>query len=89
MLLIFVIAGAAALAVASYGRLRSRSPEAAQAMTRTIRELAAVVLVCSKAVEGIVNALQANVRPQYAAPSGDWGGSDVRPLVDTWDEDER
>jgi NhaP-type Na+/H+ or K+/H+ antiporter len=87
MLLLFVIAGAAALAVASYTRLRNRSPEAAQAMTRTIRELAAVVVVCSKAVEGIVEALTAGARPRYATTGGDWSGGYVRPLVESWDEE--
>ena len=85
-MLILTIAGAAALAVLSYNRLRTRSPEAASAVVRTIRELAAVVLVCSKAVEGIVDALTAGSR-RYTAPEPAWGGGYARPLVDTWDEE--
>ncbi len=81
------IAGAAAVAVAIYTRMRQQSPETAQAVTRTIRELAAVVLVCSKAVEGIVDALQSGSRPRYAtAGSDEWGGY-RQPLIDTWEEE--
>ena len=86
-MLVIVIAGAAALAVAAYKRMREHDPDTAAAMTRTIRELAAVVLVCSKAVEGIVDALQASARPRYAtASSGGWEGY-RRPLIDTWEDE--
>jgi hypothetical protein len=64
VLLIFAIAGAAALTVVAYSRLRARSPEAASAATRAVRELAAVVLVCTRAVEGVVDALQSDQRPR-------------------------
>ena len=86
MLLLFSIAGAAALAVIAYTRLRSRSPEAASAATRAVRELAAVVLICTKAVEGVVDTLTAP-RPRMAG-DGLYGGYS-RPLVDAWDEDEQ
>ena len=59
MLLIFGIAGVAALTVTAYIRLRSRSPETAAATTRAVRELAAVILVCTRAIEGVVDALRA------------------------------
>ena len=87
MLLLFSIAGAAALAVFAYTRLRSRSPEAASAATRAVRELAAVVLICTKAVEGVVDTLTLTSRPRMAG-DGLYGGYS-RPLVDTWDEDEQ
>ena len=86
MLLLFSIAGAAALAVIAYTRLRSRSPEAASAATRAVRELAAVVLICTKAVEGVVDTLT-STRPRTAGDSLYGGYS--RPLVDAWDEDEQ
>lgn len=85
MILLFSIAGAAALAVLAYNRLRSRSPEAASAATRAVRELAAVVLICTKAVEGVVDTLTTSSRPRTA-------GDDLygyrRPLVDAWGDDE-
>ena len=86
MLLLFSIAGAAALAVVAYTRLRHRSPEAASAATRAVRELAAVVLICTKAVEGVVDTLT-TTRPRMAGDSLYGGYS--RPLVDAWDEDEQ
>ena len=85
MLLLFSIAGAAALAVFAYTRLRHRSPEAASAATRAVRELAAVVLICTKAVEGVVDTLTAQAR---MAGDGLYGGY-ARPLVDAWDEEDQ
>ncbi len=86
MILLFSIAGAAALAVLAYTRLRSRSPEAASAATRAVRELAAVVLICTKAVEGVVDTLTTSSRPRTA---GDELYSGYRrPLVDAWGDDE-
>ena len=87
MLLLFSIAGAAALAVIAYTRLRHRSPEAASAATRAVRELAAVVLICTKAVEGVVDTLTPTTRPRMAG-DGLYGGY-ARPLVDAWDEDDQ
>ena len=87
MLLLFSIAGAAALAVFAYTRLRHRSPEAASAATRAVRELAAVVLICTKAVEGVVDTLTPTSRPRMAG-DGLYGGY-ARPLVDAWDEEDQ
>ncbi len=87
MLLLLSIAGAAALAVVAYTRLRSRSPEAASAATRAVRELAAVVLILTKAVEGVVDTLTPNSRPAMAG-AGLYSGYG-RPLVDAWDEEEQ
>jgi hypothetical protein len=86
MLLLLSIAGAAALAVVAYTRLRSRSPEAASAATRAVRELAAVVLILTKAVEGVVETLTPH-QPRMAS-GGHYGGYG-RPLVDAWDEEDQ
>ncbi|MFW5471627.1 hypothetical protein ACOCJ4_16455 [Knoellia sp. CPCC 206435] len=57
MLIVFAIAAAASLAVVAYTKLREHSPEAGTAGLRAVRELAAIVLVCSKAIEGVVEVL--------------------------------
>jgi hypothetical protein len=57
MLIVLTIAAAASLAVVAYTKLREHSPEAGTAGLRAVRELAAIVLVCSKAVEGVVDVL--------------------------------
>ena len=57
MLIVISVAAAAALAVVAYAQIQRRSPEAGTAGLRMVRELAAVVLVCTKAVEGIVDVL--------------------------------
>ncbi len=85
MLLLFSIAGAAALAVFAYTRLRSRSPEAATAATRAVRELAAVILILTKAVESVADTLSPTARPRMAG-DGLYGGYS-RPLVDTWEDE--
>ena len=82
MLLLFSIAGAAALVVVAYNHLRARSLEAASAATRAVQELASVVLILTKAVEAVVDTVAPSSRPRMA---GGYGYS--RPLVDTWDEE--
>src|SRR3954452_17619582 len=74
LMLIFCIAGAAAMSVVAYSRLRARSPEAASAAVGAVKQLAAVVLVCARAVEGVVEALQSPVRrrPAYVTPGRPW-----------------
>ncbi len=85
MLLLFSIAGAAALVVVAYTHLRARSPEAASAATRAVRELAAVVLICTKAVGSVVDTLAPTPRPRTAGE--DLYGGYRRPLVDSWDDE--
>ena len=51
------VAAAAAAAVVAYAQVQRRSPEASSASLRAVRELAAVVLVLVKAVEGVVDVL--------------------------------
>ena len=82
MVLIIGIAGAAALAVLLHNHLREQQPELATMSTRRAQQLAAVVLVLSKAVEGVIDALALGLRP--AVPSSTpWRG---QRLVDVdWD----
>ena len=84
MLIVVCIAGAAALAVVAYGRLQSRSPEASSAGLRAVRELAAVVLVLVKAVEGVADVL-AHQRVQASPANSSWG---YRSSYE-YDQDER
>lgn len=72
MLIVMCVAGAAALAVVAYSHLQSRSPEAGSAGLRMVRELAAVVLVCVEAVEGVVDVLSGHQRVQSAPASSAW-----------------
>ncbi len=85
MILIVSIAGAAALIVIGYQRLRTRSPETASALLRAARELAAIVLVCGKAVEGVIDALQHTAHPSMATPVGTWRPAG-RPLAEPWED---
>ncbi len=91
MLLIIGMAGAAALAVVLYNHLRQEQPELATQSTRKAQQLAAVVLVLSKAVEGVIDALALGLRPAAGASSSGstTEGSSWRPqrLVETsWEE---
>ncbi len=72
MLIVLGVAAAAVVVVVGYHRLRERSPEAGSASLHLVRELAAVVLVCTKAVEGVVKVLG---RGDPLPASGiSWGG---------------
>lgn len=70
MLIVISIAGAAALAVVAYTHLRKHSPEAGTAGLKAVRELAAIVVVCTKAVEGVVDVLAGSQRIQAALSTG-------------------
>jgi hypothetical protein len=72
MLIVVCIAGAAALAVVAYAKLQSHSPEAGIAGLRAVRELAAVVLVLVKAVEGVADVL-VHQRIQASPANPSWG----------------
>ena len=72
MLIVISVAAAAALAVVAFAQIQRRSPEAGTAGLRMVRELAAVVLVCTKAVEGIVDVL-AHQRVQATPAASSWG----------------
>jgi len=85
MVLIIGIAGAAALAVLLYNHLREQQPELATLSTRRAQQLAAVVLVLSKAVEGVIDALTLGLQPAVPSSSStSWRG---QRLVDVdWDD---
>jgi hypothetical protein len=72
MLIVISVAAAAALAVVAYAQIQRRSPEAGTSGLRMVRELAAVVLVCTKAVEGIVDIL-AHQKLQPTPVNSGWG----------------
>ena len=72
MLIVISVAAAAALAVVAFAQVQRRSPEAGTAGLRMVRELAAVVLVCTKAVEGIVDVLS-HQRVQATPAASGWG----------------
>ena len=73
LLIVISIAAAAALTVVAYTRLRTHSPEAGTEGLRAVRELAAIVVVCTKAVEGVVDVLAGTQRIQtQAASSSAW-----------------
>ena len=72
MLIVLGVAAAAVVVVAGYHQLQNRSPEAGAANLHLVRELAAVVLVCVRAVEGVVKVLG---RGDTLPASGlSWGG---------------
>ena len=57
MLTVITVAAAASFAVIAYTRLREHSPDSGDSTLRAVRELADIVLVCSKAIEGVVDVL--------------------------------
>lgn len=87
MLLIVAVAGAAAALVVLHARLKETRPDMASLASRRLQQLAAVVLVLAKAAEGLVDALQATVRPQMATPtpSSSWRPQQ-RTLLDSWED---
>ena len=88
MVIVMSVAAAAALVVVAYAKLREHEPETATAGLRAVRDLADVVLVCVKAVEGIVAVLSRPASsPATETPSRRWGyGSDYGSSYDLEDE---
>ena len=86
MLIFICTVGAAALAVVAYTNLRQRSPEAATAGLRAVRELSAVILVGAKAIESVVNVLAGHQRLSAEPTTPSWGYRDYSEFDD---EDER
>ena len=72
MLTVIAIAGAAALTVIAYDQLRKNSHDGGTASLKTARDLAAVVLVCVKAVEGIVEVLGGTSRLRPGIQTSSW-----------------
>ena len=92
MTIVLAIAGAAVLIVIVFNRLRERAPESATSGLRAVRELAAVVLVCVRAVEGIVDVLARPARLTTTGPvARAWGHEPDydEPDYGGYDEDER
>ena len=85
MLIVVCVAAAAAAAVVAYAEVQRRSPEASTASLRAVRELAAVVLVLVKAVEGVVDVLS-HQRVQTTPATTGWG---YRSSYGFEDEDEQ
>jgi hypothetical protein len=85
MLIVISMAAAAALTVVAYTQLRKHSPEAGAAGLQAVRELAAIVVVCTKAVEGVVDVLAGTKRIQAGA-SG-WGRGSYENAYE-YEEDE-
>ena len=87
MIIVMSVAAAAALVVVAYAKLREHEPETATAGLRAVRDLADVVLVCVKAVEGVVAVLSRSSSPTTGSPSRRWAyGSDYGSSYDLEDE---
>lgn len=84
MLIIIGIAGAAALSVLVYNAYRESRPDMARLSAQRAQQLAAVVLVFSKTVEGVIEALAFGLRPD-PVPAG---RPAPRRLVDAWDDED-
>jgi hypothetical protein len=82
MYLVLGIAAASAAAVLFYNHYRDLRPEMADSSITRAGQLAAVVLVMARAVEGVLDALNAGVTPEPA------GAGHGRPLVDIWGEED-
>ena len=88
MYLIIGIAAAATAAVLIYNHLRDSVPEVATLSAQRTQQLAAVVLVLSRAVEGVIDALALQLRPAVstAAAGSSWRG---QRLVDVdWEDND-
>ena len=79
MLLVLTVAAAAALVVAAYARLRQHAPESGAAGLRAVRDLADVVIVCFRAIEGVLDVL---ARPTPVSAGAN--GSAVSTRYDGW-----
>ena len=86
MLIFIYTVGGAALAVVAYTHLRQRSPEAATAGLRAVRELSAVILVGAKAIESVVNVLAGQQRLSAEPTTPSWR---YRNYDEFDDEDDR
>ena len=69
MVVVLAVAAAAALIVIAYHRLRQVAPETGAAGLRAVRDLADVVLVCVKAVEGVLDVLARPARLTASTPN--------------------
>jgi hypothetical protein len=74
MLIVICTAAAAALSVVAYSELKRRAPETANAGLEEARELAAVILVCVKAIEVVVYVFAG--QQSVHSPRTSWGYAD-------------
>jgi hypothetical protein len=74
MMNVLTVAAAAALVVIAYHRLRRVAPETGAAGLRAVRDLADVILVCVRAVEGVVEILARHGR-LTSGPAHRWAYS--------------
>ncbi|GAA3721345.1 hypothetical protein GCM10022399_42130 [Terrabacter ginsenosidimutans] len=81
MLIVLSVAAAAALVVVAYRRLREQEPETARAGLSAVRDLADVVPVCVKAIEGVVEVLSRPARVASPA-SNSWADDPDYDLED-------
>ncbi|EWS99889.1 hypothetical protein N865_20000 [Intrasporangium oryzae NRRL B-24470] len=93
MVIVLAVAAAAALVVVAYHRLRQTSPQAGTAGLQAVRDLADVVLVCVKAIEGVVDVLTRPAHITTPRPRNQWAYSpddeddlDIDPDLDLEDE---
>ena len=84
MLIIIGIAGAAALSVIAYNIYKDTRPDLVTLSTRRAQQLAAVVLVFSRAVEGVIEALTYGLRPE---PINRPQGRPLMDAMDAWEEE--
>ena len=75
------IAATAATSVYLYARWREHEPELAAQSTRRVQQLAAVVLVLTRAVEGVLEALTFGSRPEPVRAT-------ARRVETLWDDED-
>lgn len=86
MLIVLSVAAAAALIVVAYSKVREHEPATATAGLRAVRDLADVVLVCVKAVEGVVDVLSRTARVKSSTSQGWVDDSEYEMEYDAEDE---
>ncbi|GAA5031853.1 hypothetical protein GCM10023258_30410 [Terrabacter aeriphilus] len=86
MLIVLSVAAAATLVVVAYAKLREQEPETATVGLRAVRDLADVVIVCVRAVEGVVDVLSRSNSRNASTPPRSWDyGSEYEDLYDQGD----
>lgn len=77
MIILFSIAGAAALAVLAYNHLKMRNPDLDGSTLVTVQQLAAVIAVVTTAVEGVLVALREGGQPTPSHSGRSWDQWDL------------
>ena len=84
MYLVLALGTAAIAVVVAWNHYSASRPDLADSTTTRAHQLAAVVLVLAKAIEGVLEALTYTRTNQVRVTSGPQG----RPLVDMWDDED-